>query len=97
MAGISEKGKMMEKLHKIKKIAFINDNLILEVDNKEYKFRLTDISKRLADASAEEREKFEISPAGYGIHWPLIDEDLSIDGLIAFKSKHPQHPKSVSA
>ena len=21
-------------------------------------------------------------PSGYGIHWPLIDEDLSIDGLL---------------
>ena len=97
MAGISKKGKMMEKLHEIKKIAFIKDNLILEVDNKEYKFQLTDISKRLADASVEEREKFEISPAGYGIHWPLIDEDLSIDGLIALKDKQPQQKKSISA
>ena len=25
---------------------------------------------------------FEISPSGYGIHWPLLDEDLSIDGLL---------------
>jgi len=24
----------------------------------------------------------EISPSGYGIYWPLIDEDLSIDGLL---------------
>ena len=87
----------MEKLHKIKKIAFVKDDMILEVDGKEYNFRLADISKKLADASTEERDKFEISPAGYGIHWPLIDEDLSIDGLIALRSKQPQHPKSVSA
>jgi hypothetical protein len=25
---------------------------------------------------------FEISPSGYGIHWPDLDEDLSIDGMI---------------
>ncbi|MFI5222153.1 MAG: DUF2442 domain-containing protein, partial [Bacteroidia bacterium] len=29
-----------------------------------------------------ERGNFEISPSGYGIHWSLIDEDLSINGLI---------------
>jgi hypothetical protein len=29
-----------------------------------------------------QRSLFNISPAGYGNHWPLIDEDLSIDFLI---------------
>jgi hypothetical protein len=24
----------------------------------------------------------ELSPGGYGIHWPLLDEDLSISGLL---------------
>jgi hypothetical protein len=23
----------------------------------------------------------EVSPSGYGIHWPLLDGDISIDGL----------------
>jgi len=23
-----------------------------------------------------------VSPSGYGIHWPELDEDLSIDGMI---------------
>ena len=97
MAGVSKKGKIMKKLHNIKKIAFVKDVLILEVDGKEYNFRLTDISKKLADASTEEREKFEISPAGYGIHWPLIDEDLSVDSLIALKGKKHQSKKTISA
>jgi hypothetical protein len=56
-----------------------------------------DISKRLAEASIEEREKYEISPAGYGIHWPLIDEDLSVDGLIALKLNKHQPKKTISA
>jgi len=36
----------------------------------------------LEKASDEERDNFEISPSGYGIHWPLLDEDISIDGLL---------------
>ena len=24
----------------------------------------------------------ELSPGGHGIHWPLIDEDLSVSGLL---------------
>lgn len=37
---------------------------------------------RLRDASAAERENFEIGPAGIGIHWPDLDEDLSVAGLL---------------
>ena len=37
---------------------------------------------KLASATPEERAKWEISAAGYGIHWPLIDEDLSVEGLL---------------
>ncbi len=37
---------------------------------------------RLLHATAEQREKWEIAGAGYGIHWPDIDEDLSTRGLL---------------
>ncbi|MBI2335521.1 MAG: DUF2442 domain-containing protein [Deltaproteobacteria bacterium] len=33
---------------------------------------------RLASASLKQLENFEISPGGYGIHWPDIDEDISV-------------------
>jgi hypothetical protein len=33
-------------------------------------------------ATEAERNFYKISPSGYGIHWPAIDEDLSIKGLI---------------
>jgi hypothetical protein len=36
---------------------------------------------RLLAASPEQRAQFELSPRG--IHWNLIDEDVSIDGLLA--------------
>ena len=37
---------------------------------------------RLLDATVEQRENWEISGAGYGIHWPDLDEDLSTGGLL---------------
>jgi len=37
---------------------------------------------RLAQASASERAAWEPCAAGLGIHWPLIDEDLSVEGLL---------------
>ena len=39
-------------------------------------------SERLARASLVERSRAELSPSGYGIHWPLIDEDLAIGPLL---------------
>ena len=29
-----------------------------------------------------ERENWGIAGAGYGLHWPDIDEDLSVEGLL---------------
>ena len=37
---------------------------------------------RLLEATAEQRLNWKISGAGYGIHWPDIDEDLSTEGLL---------------
>jgi len=37
---------------------------------------------RLLHATSMERENGEIAGAGYGLHWPDIDEDLSVEGLL---------------
>ncbi|OJU40858.1 MAG: hypothetical protein BGN97_16875 [Microbacterium sp. 69-10] len=37
----------------------------------------------LAAASAEQRAAWRIIGAGEGIHWPMIDEDISVEGLLA--------------
>lgn len=36
---------------------------------------------RLQSATHSERENFEVLPGGDGVHWPDIDEDISILGL----------------
>ena len=36
---------------------------------------------RLLHATAEQREKYELSQRG--IHWEAIDEDICVDGLLA--------------
>ena len=64
-------------------VRFRSDRLYLVVAGREYSFDLKDVSPKLASAGKTERECFEISPSGYGIHWPLLDEDLSVDALIA--------------
>jgi hypothetical protein len=39
-------------------------------------------SWRLSEATPEQRALFEIIGSGSGIHWPEIDEDISIDGML---------------
>jgi hypothetical protein len=39
-------------------------------------------SPKLAKATETQRFTAELSPGGYGIHWPLLDEDLSVAGLL---------------
>jgi len=39
-------------------------------------------SWRLSEASQRERENFEIIGDGQGIHWPDIDEDISVEGML---------------
>lgn len=37
---------------------------------------------RLLHATPEQRAHWEKCAGGYGIHWPDVDEDLSIEGLL---------------
>jgi len=73
----------MEKAYNIKQVSFESDFIILMFDNQVLKLKLSDVSQKLAKATQTEREDFKISPSGYGIHWRLLDEDLSINGLLS--------------
>jgi len=37
---------------------------------------------KLLHTSQKDRDHWEVSGAGFGIHWPTIDEDLSVEGLL---------------
>lgn len=37
---------------------------------------------RLLNATVKQKKNYRISAGGYGIHWPDIDEDLSVEGLL---------------
>ncbi|HZL99038.1 MAG TPA: DUF2442 domain-containing protein [Planctomycetota bacterium] len=37
---------------------------------------------RLQRATAAQRANWRVSAAGYGVHWPDIDEDLSTAGML---------------
>ncbi len=79
----------MDKVHDIQHISFSGTIMYLRVDDKDYQIDIAVESERLRNATQKQRENFEISLTGYGIHWPDVDEDLSIDGLIGVKHAPP--------
>ena len=72
----------MTTTHHIENITFDANNIILHIDGTEKIIALDGVSKKLKSANDIERQMFKISPSGYGVHWPLIDEDLSIDHIL---------------
>ena len=68
--------------HNIQAITFDQNFIYLQIDGKPIKASLDKVSPKLKSAGNFQREFFKISPSGYGIHWPLIDEDLSVDALL---------------
>lgn len=39
-------------------------------------------SWRLSEATPAQRAKFRLIGAGQGIHWPDVDEDISVEGML---------------
>ena len=77
----------MKKFHEVESLDFEDDSMLLGVDGQKYRISLPKVSPLLAQAKESARKFFKISPAGYGIHWPAVDEDLTIDGLIGAAEK----------
>jgi hypothetical protein len=65
-----------------KSIDTTDSELIIRLADREVWIRWERCSPMLATATPEQRRRAELSPGGYGIHWPLLNEDLSIRVLV---------------
>ena len=64
------------------KVWFDSDNLWLQLhDGRSLSVPLA-YFPRLLNATPEDREAFEISGGGTGLHWDHLDEDISVKGLL---------------
>ncbi len=53
---------------------------------------------RLLKATPSQRARWKICGAGYGIHWPLVDEHLSTEGMLrGAPAPAPKHKTAVAA
>jgi hypothetical protein len=95
MAGVPREAIEMNEHHYVEDVRVGKDSLSLTVDGAHVQCELKYISTLLAGATEEEKNTFEVSPSGYGIRWPLIDEDLSIDGLLGIVHSPESDRKSA--
>jgi hypothetical protein len=47
-------------------------------------------------ATPEQRARYEIFGGGSGLHWPDVDEDISVEGLVAGRGDQT-HPATNAA
>ena len=85
----------MKACHEIRDLHFSGEYMVLTIDGTEKKLRVKDVSPALERASEEQRNTFEVSPSGYGIHWPLLDEDIAIDGLLGIAHTRESRRKTA--
>ncbi len=77
------------------KIWFDNENMwIALADGRQLSVPLI-YFPRLLNASSEQRNNFELSGGGTGIHWEEIDEDISVSGLILGNKDLTYYKKTI--
>jgi hypothetical protein len=70
---------------KITRIWFDDSNIYVVLDTGHTIGNPLSLFKRLEQATAAQRSNFEIGPFGESVHWPEIDEDLSLESFFDFK------------
>lgn len=63
-------------------VDFTDDALVVTIDDGRVLAVPLEWFPRLRDASDEDRRNWRLISKGYGIHWPTIDEDISVPGLL---------------
>lgn len=66
-------------------VSFSDDSMIVQLDDGRILSVPLAWYPRLIHGTKQEREHFELIGDGEGIHWPDLDEDVSVEGLLAGK------------
>jgi hypothetical protein len=73
-------------------VSVTEDSLIVDLDDGRTVTVPLAWFPRLLHGTLEERNKWRLIGKGEGIHWPDLDEDISVDGILLGKSsRESQH------
>jgi hypothetical protein len=83
---------------RIQKIRVSKDQIIADlVDGRVISVPLA-WSWRLSEATPAQRANFRLIGTGQGVHWPDIDEDLSVEGMLqGTPARRPRPPNAARA
>jgi len=89
---------MINKIYDIKNFT-VNESVIsFELSGEKVVVPLTKCgSKILPKAKLKHLQVFELDNDGIGIHWPMLDEDLSIAGLLRSAGKEKLIAKKINS
>ena len=74
-------------------VKVFGDTLTAELPDGRTNSVLLDWYPRLTHATVEERDNWRLIAGGEGIRWPDLDEDISVEGLIAGR-RSPESQRS---
>ena len=66
----------------ILKVRITNDEIIADLDDGRVISVPLTWSWRLSEATSAQRANFRFIGTGQGVHWPDLDEDISVEGLL---------------
>lgn len=76
------RGSSLNAGEQVKHVQCTDDTLIVDlVDGRTISVPLMWYPRLLA-GTREQRDRWELSGGGFGIHWPDLDEDLNTEGLL---------------
>lgn len=67
---------------RVSAVRFENDSLVVDLMDGRSIAAPVAWFPRLDQASDAQRANWEVAGAGYGLHWPDLDEDISTEGLL---------------
>jgi hypothetical protein len=67
---------------RVMNVSYTDDNLVVELEDGRCISMPLAWYPGLLHATQTERDDWQVAGGGFGIHWPSIDEDLSVEGLL---------------
>ncbi len=78
----------MDKIYELMQLTVGRDGITFELAGQKIRVSLTETgSEILPNAKLEHLRIFEADDDGIGIYWPVLDEDLSVSGLLRSAGK----------
>ncbi len=75
---------------RITTVHVVDQRIVAELDDGRAVSVPLEWSWRLARATPQQRGNYRLLGSGQGIHWPDVDEDISLESMLAGRQSRPE-------